>query len=192
MASIEKSAGTSKGKGRGKEKGDGPVKKVGNPGNFRGERLAFLEGQLPIYLAKKGRVEVTDFFTKILGLWWAKFPWYEGYGPDGKPLRSVAGSASTTSTPTNITDATTPSAPGLSADVASNATLVGPVNADASEGTGDIPTGGALGSAGPWAATGGVNPELRDKIKGEIIAVRILWCGFYKVYATDYGLCLAS
>ncbi|KAJ7912873.1 hypothetical protein B0H13DRAFT_2326929 [Mycena leptocephala] len=94
MPSNEKStdASKNKGKGKAKTKGDGgPVKKVGNPGNFHGDRLAFLDGQLPICLATKGRGEVTVFFSKMFGLWWAKFPWYEGYGADGKPLRKVAG-----------------------------------------------------------------------------------------------------
>jgi hypothetical protein len=72
--------------GKGKSKAPVDSKKVGNPGNFQGARLAFLESQLPIYLSKKNREEVIDFFKKMLELWAEKFLWWEGYGMDGIAL----------------------------------------------------------------------------------------------------------
>jgi hypothetical protein len=109
----------------------------------------------------------------MLSLWWANFPWYEGYGPDGKPLlkevmgapphaeevimqerldnlgvRGTAGSGSGSVHASGNADA--PTALTASTDTSS---------ADASLG------------AGNWAATGGVNPKFKEKIREEVIAV---------------------
>jgi hypothetical protein len=149
MVSTEKPTATEKGKNKTKKKGEN-ARKVGNPGNFHGARLEFLEEQLPIYLSKKGRGEVTEYFGKMLGLWWAKFPWYEGYGPDGKLLlkEKVVGSGSGSVHVSGNADE--PAAPTASTDGSS---------ADASLGVGN------------WAATGGVNPVFKEKIREEVIAV---------------------
>jgi hypothetical protein len=53
MASTEKPTAAEKGKNKTKKKGES-TRKVGNPGNFHGAPLAFLEAQLPICLSKKG------------------------------------------------------------------------------------------------------------------------------------------
>lgn len=175
-----KGKGGATGKGKGPGPG-GPTKKVGNPGNFHGARLQFLEAQLPIYLSKKGRTEVTDFFQKMLGLWWAEFPWYEGYGVDGLPLPKQGSAVPTTTTPAANVEAAaanagaggeaplanverpTASAPGNPTD---GAPATSPdANPDAN------PDASAVG--GVWAATGGVNPDFKDKIKAEVIAVRV-------------------
>jgi hypothetical protein len=186
LASNEKASDASKNKGKGKAKtkGDGgTVKKVGNPGNFHGDRLAFLEGQLPIYLATKGRGEVTIFFSKIFGLWWAKFPWYEGYGADGKPLPKVAKVAGLTAlaTPTTATSASPTTAASGAAPTAPT------VEQDTSGPDANV---GAGASAEPWAATGGVNPTLKDKIKAEIIAVRNSCLGLHVASTRLTTICL--
>ncbi|KAJ7693190.1 hypothetical protein B0H17DRAFT_1330545 [Mycena rosella] len=62
------------------------AEKIGNPGKFHGAKLKFLESQLPVYFASKGRGGITEYFEKLFGMWWALFPWYSGYGPDGHPL----------------------------------------------------------------------------------------------------------
>ncbi|KAJ7871242.1 hypothetical protein B0H14DRAFT_3439694 [Mycena olivaceomarginata] len=137
MASTEKPTATEKGKNKTKKKGEN-TRKVGNPRNFHGVQLEFLEEQLPIYLSKKGRGEVTEYFGKMLGLWWAKFPWYEGYGLDGKLLlkEKVVGSGSGSVHASGNADGS---------------------SADASLGVGN------------WAATGGVNPVFKEKIREEVI-----------------------
>ncbi|KAJ7459141.1 hypothetical protein B0H11DRAFT_2242711 [Mycena galericulata] len=59
------------------------AKKRGNPGNFRGRRLQFLQKAAPDYLkaSGKGRGGVPAFLATFLHGWWATFPWYSGLDP---------------------------------------------------------------------------------------------------------------
>jgi hypothetical protein len=179
MPSSEKS--TVPAKIKAKKKKSESTKKVGNPGNFQGARLTFLEAQLPIYLSKKGCGEVSEYFTKMLGLWWTTFPWYEGYGPDGTPVPKekgvsapprageMLGVGGITPAPTASTDASAPttSADASSTDAPTATTTTAMPSTDVS-----LTPASVIASAGQWVATGGVNPEFRDKIKGEVAAVR--------------------
>ncbi|KAJ6511872.1 hypothetical protein C8R47DRAFT_1064586 [Mycena vitilis] len=166
---------------------DSGGKRAGNPGNFHGARLAFLEEQLPIYMSKKGRGEVTDFFAKVLGLWLKQFPWYEGYGPDGKPLpKGWEGSSRTTTDASGAASSTNTATASSTTDVSS--TTDAPMTdaaATASSGTTDAPMTKASTDVGTndWTATGGVDPALRDKIKGEVIAQVKGWFSHKKTAA---------
>jgi hypothetical protein len=151
MSPSASATGAGQSKVKGKNKGEGG-KKVGNPGNFHGARLDFLEAQLPIYLSKKGRGEVIDFFDKVLNLWWAKFPWYEGHGPDGNALPKATATGSGT---------THNDAPGSGND--------GPESGTTRD---DTLGSGTMSSDAPWASTGGVDPAFKEKIMTEVNGVR--------------------
>ncbi|KAJ7895481.1 hypothetical protein B0H14DRAFT_3426085 [Mycena olivaceomarginata] len=168
-------AKTSKG-GKGKSKIQGDGKKVGNPGNFQGARLVFLESQLPIYLSKKNREEVIDFFKKTLELWGEKFPWWEGYGPDGNTLSKRQAVAS-------LGDDGEEASAMEKRDVEErDVGDPGPIAA-ADDAHGERPTrwarptrsaspatqGAATqGAEGPWSTTGGVDPAFKIKIVTEV------------------------
>ncbi|KAJ7759820.1 hypothetical protein B0H14DRAFT_2634347 [Mycena olivaceomarginata] len=173
MPSSEKSTVPAKMKAK-KKKGES-TKKVGNPGNFQGVRLAFLEAQLPIYLSKKGRGEVSEYFTKMLGLWWTTFPWYEGYRPDGTLVPKEKGGRYSEwegSRQRRLRAQTSTDAPTATTTTATPSTDV------------SLTPASVIASAGQWAAMGGVNPEFRDKIKGEVAAQVKEWFS-YKKTATN-------
>jgi hypothetical protein len=187
--SVSKASNAKPGKGgKAKSKAQPDGKKVGNPGNFQGARLAFLESQLPIYLSKKNREEVIDFFKKTLELWAEKFPWWEGYAPDGNalPKRKQAVSLgddgekghATEKRDVDERDAEEPGAMTAAEDVRGETDALGATDTlgttdvlgDASPAT----QGGATQSVeGPWPATGGVDPAFKTKIVTELNLVRI-------------------
>ncbi|KAJ7797380.1 hypothetical protein B0H14DRAFT_2618994 [Mycena olivaceomarginata] len=115
----------------------------------------------------------------MLGLWWTTFPWYEGYGPDGTPVPKekgvsapprageMLGVGGIAPAPTASTDASAPttSADASSTDAPTATTTTAMPSTDVS-----LTPASVIASAGQWAATGGVNPEFRDKIKGEVAA----------------------
>ncbi|KAJ7743540.1 hypothetical protein B0H14DRAFT_2637453 [Mycena olivaceomarginata] len=65
-----------------------PKKKRGNPGNFTGERLAFLVAAEAGYMAAstKGRGHIQPFVDAFMASFWKKFAWYEGRDVEGRPL----------------------------------------------------------------------------------------------------------
>ncbi|KAJ7787469.1 hypothetical protein B0H14DRAFT_3505410 [Mycena olivaceomarginata] len=183
-------------------------KKAGNPGKFKGARLKFLETQLPLYLAQKGRNTVTEWYNNMFPLWWAQFPWYEGYGPDGKPLREAdttsgtpdafTASATTLSATTDRTsalDATTPApdttttapdATTTAPDVTTTAPDTTTIAPDATtDGTANAPAvpPGQVGAPTGFASTGGVNPAFENSIKTDIIAQVKTWFSHKKTTA---------
>ncbi|KAJ7880239.1 hypothetical protein B0H14DRAFT_3434497 [Mycena olivaceomarginata] len=117
----------------------------------------------------------------MLGLWWTTFPWYEGYGPDGTPVPKEKG----VSAPPRAGEmlgvggiaasadrrAQTASAPTTSADTSStDAHQPRQHHSRCPAQMYPLTPASVIASAGQWAATGGVNPEFRDKIKGEVAA----------------------
>ncbi|KAJ7429120.1 hypothetical protein B0H11DRAFT_1945837 [Mycena galericulata] len=57
------------------------ARKRGNPGNFSGARLTFLEKAEADYLKTTGRGKISMFLSKFMYDWWAAFPWYQDLDP---------------------------------------------------------------------------------------------------------------
>ena len=54
----------------------------GPPGNFHGERLQFLQSQLPVYNAAAVTGSFTNFWSSFYAEWYKKFPWWLPYDAD--------------------------------------------------------------------------------------------------------------
>jgi hypothetical protein len=125
-------------------------------------------------------------------LWWAQFPWYEGYGPDGRPLPEAdassgtpdafTASATTLSATTDRSSALDATTSALDATTSALDATTSALDATTSapdataDGTANAPTvppaqGGASADFA-FAGTGGVNPAFEKEIKVDIIAVR--------------------
>jgi hypothetical protein len=59
-------------------------KKRGNPGNFGGVRLRFLEAATDDYLtaSSQGRGHIQPFLSTFMASWWRTFPWYIDLDPE--------------------------------------------------------------------------------------------------------------
>ncbi|KAJ6493368.1 hypothetical protein C8R45DRAFT_928132 [Mycena sanguinolenta] len=153
-----------------------PKKKVGNPGRFKGAQLEFLESQVPIYLAQK-RGDVTDYYKKFFPLWWAKFPWYQGYDRDGQPLPEGRAELGTTvSGSTGNTDGDAPSDVPPDAPPMSGSTGAAGLDGGATSAVPNAEGGHAVAakevgeSVVEFTATGGVNLACQTRIEDELVA----------------------
>ncbi|KAJ7671037.1 hypothetical protein B0H17DRAFT_1245297 [Mycena rosella] len=187
--------------GKAKQKKKNPTglpRKAGNPGRFFGARLAFLKAQLPIYLATTGRGGVTAFYQKLFPLWWAAFPWYEGYAPDGTafpeeeatPVAPCPGSDVVQELLENVVDAsamTSANSGGSDAPTAATgapptATTAGaPLTATTA---GAPPTTTAADAPLEWPSTGGINPTFKAAIQLEVTAQVKHWFSHRKTIQT--------
>ncbi|KAJ7720603.1 hypothetical protein B0H14DRAFT_3520900 [Mycena olivaceomarginata] len=159
--------GAKLGKGKKSTADQASGRKVGNPRKFKGERLKFLETQMPLYLAQKGHNSVTEWYKNMFPLWWVQFPWYKGYGPDGKPLpegdtTSAPPDASTSSATADATSAL-PSAPTLSTSPATENTTSAPPGAPTSSVT----------TVNTFAKKVGRGPEVLREVFGHL--PRVMW-----------------
>ncbi|KAJ7920733.1 hypothetical protein B0H13DRAFT_1867233 [Mycena leptocephala] len=61
-----------------------PAKKQGNPGNFGGAQLCFLEAATDDYLtvSSQGRGHIQPFLSTFMASWWRTFPWYIDLDPE--------------------------------------------------------------------------------------------------------------
>lgn len=76
--SASSSQTSSKGKGR----------KPGNPGNFLGEHLMFLQTKVPDYL-QLNKGEKARWFQEFKAQWFVKYPWHTGQEPLEEELQAA-------------------------------------------------------------------------------------------------------
>ncbi|KAJ7649200.1 hypothetical protein B0H17DRAFT_1215414 [Mycena rosella] len=168
----ERESALTKAGGKVKQKKKNPTglpRKDGNPGRFFGARLAFLEAQLPIYLATTGRGGVTAFYQKLFPLWWAAFPWYEGPDVVQELLENVVDASATTSANSGGSDA-----PTAATGAPPTATTAGAPPTAMTAGA--PPTMTAADAPLEWPSTGGINPTFKAAIQLEVTVVCFRSC----------------
>jgi hypothetical protein len=131
-----------------------PAKKRGNPGNFGGARLRFLEAATDDYSAasSRGRGHIQPFLATFMASWWKTFPWYTDLDPD-----DVLGSL--TKVNLGMIETTQDSlAAGAAAGDASSTSAAGSPTEDASA------AGAASADSGEASGAGAAGPESGDTL----------------------------
>ncbi|KAJ6592932.1 hypothetical protein B0H19DRAFT_1245728 [Mycena capillaripes] len=169
-------------------------RKRGNPGNFPGEQLSFLQEREGAYLAAQGRGQIATFLAGVMNQWWEKFPWYKdldatdpvGALRNGKHRQRAA--ANQAAHGHALARAESPMHSGGTEGVVTPPNTDEGASAAATTRNDDMPVASSTPDAGPavqWASTDGVDPALKDEVQNIVAGQIKSWFSHRKTVANQ-------